>query len=116
MTNAVKGALLSALVFPGVGQIALKRYLRGVAFVLATLVCLAVMVAIAAREAGRILATMGSQGGVIDPAALSRAIAEATSGSGNRLFDLLSVAIVLCWIVAALDAYRVGKQQDPLRK
>lgn len=112
MKNAVKGVLLSALVFPGLGQIALKRPKRGVAFVLATLVGLVLIVAMATREAGRILATIESEGGVIDQDAMSRAIAQATSWSGNLTFNLLLAAIALCWIYAAVDAYRIGKQQD----
>ena len=34
MKNSMKGALLSGLVFPGLGQIALKRYRRGFALML----------------------------------------------------------------------------------
>jgi hypothetical protein len=112
MTNAIRGVLLSALIFPGLGQIALRRYQRGVALMLASLVGIVVMVATATREAGRFLETIESEGGVIDEDAMSRAIAQATSWSGNLVFNLLLVAIALLWIYAALDAYRIGKQQD----
>jgi hypothetical protein len=112
MTNAVKGVLLSGLVFPGLGQIALKQVRRGVAFILATVAGLVVIVAKAAQEARRILDTIQAEGGVIDEDAMSRAIAEATAWSGNLAFNLLLFAITLCWIYAAVDAYRIGKQQD----
>ena len=112
MTNAIKGVLLSALVFPGLGQIVLKRYQRGVVLMLATVAGLVVIVAKATWEARRILETIESGGGVIDQDAMSRAIAQATSSSGNLAFNLLLVAIALCWIYAAVDAYRIGKQQD----
>jgi hypothetical protein len=112
VTKAMKGLLFSALLFPGLGQIALKRYQRGVALMLAILVGLVAMVATATREAGRILATIEAEGGVIDQDAMSRAIAQSTSWSGNLTFNLLLVAITLCWIYAAVDAYRIGKQQD----
>lgn len=104
--------MLSALVFPGLGQIALKRRQRGVAFVVATLAGLVLIVAVATREAGRILAMIQAEGGVIDQGAMSRAIAEATSWSGNLTFNLLLIAVALCWVYSALDAYRIGKQQD----
>ena len=112
MTNAMKGVLLSALLFPGLGQIALKRYQRGVALILATLAGVVVMVGTATREAGRILETIESEGGIIDQDAMSRAIAQATPWSGNLVFNLFLVAIALFWIYAAVDAYRIGKQQD----
>jgi hypothetical protein len=108
----MKGVLLSGLVFPGLGQIALRRYQRGVAFILATVAGLVVIVVNATRAAWRILETIESEGGVIDEAATSRAIAEATAWSGNLVFNLILVAVTLCWIYAAVDAYRIGKQQD----
>lgn len=112
MTNATKGIFLSGLVFPGLGQIALKRYQRGGVLMLVTLAGLMVIVVQAAREAGRILGTIESGGGVIDADAMSRAIDQATAWSGNMAFNLLLVAITLCWIFAAVDAYLIGKQQD----
>jgi hypothetical protein len=112
MTNAVKGVLLSTLVFPGLGQIALKRYRRGVVLMLVTVAGLVAIVAKATREAWRILETIESEGGVIDEDAISRAIAQATAWSGNLGFNLLLFAIALCWVYAAVDAYRIGKQQD----
>jgi hypothetical protein len=71
-----------------------------------------VIVAKAAREAGRILETIQAEGGVIDQDTMSRAIDQATAWSGNLAINLLLVAITLCWIYAAVDAYRIGKQQD----
>ena len=112
MTNAIKGVLLSALVFPGLGQIVLKRYQRGVVLMLATVAGLVAIVATAAREAWRILETIESGGGVIDQDAMSRAIAQSTAWSDNLAFNLLLVAITICWVYAAVDAYRIGKQQD----
>ncbi len=112
MTNAVKGVLLSALVFPGLGQIALKRYERGVVLMLVTGAGLVVIVAKAAREAGRILETIQAEGGVIDQDTMSRAIGQATAWSGSLAINLLLFAITLCWIYAAVDAYRIGKQLD----
>jgi hypothetical protein len=111
MTNAIKGVLLSALVFPGFGQIALKRYQRGVVLMLATRTGFVVIVANAIREARRILETIEAEGGVIDQDAMSRAIAQSTAWSDNLAFNLLLVAITLCWVYAAVDAYRIGKQQ-----
>ena len=41
MSHALKAALLSGLVFPGLGQIMLKHYKRGIAVVVVTLVLMA---------------------------------------------------------------------------
>ena len=112
MTNAVKGALLSALVLPGVGQIALKRYQRGVVLMLAVLAGLAVMVVDAARQAARMFEAIESGGGAIDRDAIARAAAQATVPSDSLVINLLFFAITICWLYGVVDAYRIGKQQD----
>jgi hypothetical protein len=112
MTNAVRGGLLSALVFPGVGQIALKRYRRGVVLMLAVLAGLAVMVGDAARQAARMFETIESGGGAIDRDAIARAAAQATVPSDSLVSTGLLVAVAICWLYAVVDAYRIGKEQD----
>ncbi len=112
MTNAVKGALLSAVVLPGVGQIALKRYQRGVVLMVAVLAGLAVMVRDAARQAARMFETIQSEGGAIDRDAIARAAAQATVPSDSLVINLLFFAITICWMYGVVDAYRIGKQQD----
>jgi TM2 domain-containing membrane protein YozV len=111
MTNAVKGGLLSALVFPGLGQIALKRYQRGVVLMLTVLAGLAVIVVNATRQAVRIFETIESGGGAIDRDAIARA-AQAAASSDSLIINLLLVVITICWIYGIVDAYRIGKQQD----
>lgn len=112
MTNAVKGVLLSALVFPGLGQIALKRYRRGVVLMLVVLAGLAVIVVKAARQAVRIIETIESGGGVIDRDAVARAVAQSAAPSDSLVISLLVFVITSCWIYAVVDSYRIGKQQD----
>ena len=112
MTNAVKGLLLSALVFPGVGQIALKRYQRGVVLILATLAGLVVIVAKATRQAMQVFEAIESGGGAIDADAIAQAIAQSTAPSDSLVLNLVLVTITACWIYAAVDAYRIGRQHD----
>ena len=112
MTNAVKGALLSALVLPGVGQIALKRYQRGVVLMLVVLAGLAVMVRDAARQAARMFEAIESGGGAIDRDAITRAAAQAAVPSDSLVINLLFFAITICWLYGVVDAYRIGKQLD----
>lgn len=112
MTNAVKGALLSALVLPGVGQIALKRYQHGVVLMVAVLAGLAVMVRDAARQAARMFEAIESGGGAIDRDAIARAAAQSTAPPDSLVINLLLFAIAIIWMYAVVDAYRIGKQQD----
>ncbi len=115
MTNALKAGLLSALVFPGLGQIALKRYRRGVVLLLLVLAGLVVVAVKAARQALTMLQTIESEGGVVDQEAIARAAAQATTTSDSLSINLLLIAIAICWLYAVIDAYRIGKEQDLTR-
>jgi TM2 domain-containing membrane protein YozV len=73
MNNSLKGALLSGLVFPGLGQIVLKHYKRGVVIMLMVLVSLFVVVVKAAQYALAILEKIESEGGTISLSIISNA-------------------------------------------
>lgn len=81
MRRALKGALLSARVFPGSGQIALKRYRCGVALMLTALASTAMIVAKAVREALSAFETLQTRGGVMDRDAISLAVGRSASSS-----------------------------------
>jgi len=112
MTNASRGALLSGVVFPGLGQVVLKHYIRGIAMMLTVLIGLLVMVVKGVQHALTILDAIQSQGGAIDMDAISIAATRATTTSDSLLFKLLPLWVVFCWIIAVVDAYRSGRKKD----
>jgi len=112
MKNSMKGALLSGLVFPGLGQIALKHYWRGFTLVLAVMACLYIMIVTAVQQAYAILDAIEAEGGMPDSDTISQAAAQAAAASDSPVITVVSLLIVVCWIVAIIDAYRIGKQKD----
>ena len=112
MKNSMKGALLSGLVFPGLGQIALKHYWRGFALVLAVMAGLYIMIVTAVQQAYVILDTLEAEGGMPDSDTISQAAAQAAAASDSPMITAMSVLILVCWIVGIIDAWRIGKQKD----
>jgi hypothetical protein len=112
MNNALKGAMWSGLIWPGLGQVVLKRYKRGIAIVLAVGVILTVIVVKAARFALAILDKIDLQGGPIDAGTIYNAAVQASAGTGGLSFNLLSLLMVVLWVVGIVDAYRIGRQLD----
>lgn len=112
MTNSLKAALLSGLVFPGAGQLWLKHYARGTALIIAVSAATALVVTKAAKQAFAILERIESQGGVIDPAALLKSVTQPPGGADNMMTTAASLAIVSCWIVGIIDAYMMGRKKD----
>ena len=112
MKNSMKGALLSGLVFPGLGQIALKHYWRGFALVLAVMAGLYIMIVTAVQQAYVILDTLEAEGGMPDSDTISQAAAQAAAASDSPMITAVSMLILVCWIVGIIDAWRIGKQKD----
>jgi len=112
MNNSLKAAVLSGLIFPGLGQIVLKRYKRGAVIMLTVLVSLSVVVAKAVQHALAILEKIESEGGAISISTISNAATQASATSGSLTFNLVLLLVTLCWIIGVVDAYRIGKKKD----
>ena len=112
MNNSLKGAFLSGLIFPGLGQIVLKHYKRGAVIMLTVLVSLSVVVVRAVQHALAILERIESEGGAINMSTVSNAATQASTTSGSLTFNLVLMLIILCWIIGVVDAYRIGKKKD----
>jgi hypothetical protein len=112
MKTAIKAALLSALVFPGVGQMHLKRYVRGLIPMVLTLAGLGVLIAQATVSALQELEKIQSQSGLVDLNAIASRAA-ASSASGDWYSALIVPMIVGCWLFSVIDAFMLGKGKEP---
>ena len=112
MNNSLKGALLSGLIFPGLGQIALKHYKRGAVIMLTVIVSLAVVVVKAVQHALAILEKIELEGGIISMDTILDATTQASANSESFTYNHLFVLISVCWIIGTVDAYRIGKKKD----
>jgi len=112
MNNALKGALLSGLIFPGLGQVALKHYKRGVVLMLTVIASMAAVAVKTVQHALAILEKIELEGGIISVNTILNAATQASADSGSITFNLLFLLITVCWIIGTVDAYRIGKKED----
>ena len=112
MNNSIKGALLSGLLFPGLGQVVLRRYRRGMAFIFTVSIILLVMVVKAVQQAFTILEKIEAEGGVISMNTITNAVIQASTPSESLTFKILLLLLILIWVMAVIDGYRVGKKKD----
>ncbi len=112
MKNAIKGAVLSGLIFPGLGQVVLKRYRRGFVLIFTTFISLMVIVIKAVQLALTILENVGMGDGEIDIEAITEAANRVVSVSDSTLYQFCLFVILVCWIFGIVDAYRIGKEKD----
>ena len=113
MKASSKAALLSALVFPGLGQMYLKRYIRGLIPMVLVLTGLVVLIVQATVSALQVLdkIQIQLQGGTVDMNAVSN-LAAGSSTHGGPYSSLISLGIAGCWIFSVIDAYLLGKEKD----
>ena len=112
MKNSIKGALLSGVVFPGLGQVMLKHYKRGIALMLITSIGILLIIVKAVQQALIILNKIELEGGVINGSTISNVAAQASAISSSLIFTIALLLIILCWIIGIVDAYRIGKKKD----
>lgn len=112
MKNSVKGALLSGLVLPGLGQVLFRHYMRGVVLMFATCASLSVMTALALEKAVPILEKIEADGGEIDISMITAAVNQVTTTSDSLLFNALMLVVLVCWGLGVVDAYRIGRKID----
>ena len=110
--KAIFGALLSGLVYPGVGQIALKYTKRGVFFIVITTLSLLWLVLIAVQKALLILDHLQMENRIIDYHTIHEATEKSLASADSTLFKAALVLLLLSWLVSIWDAYRLGKQID----
>ncbi|WP_296948856.1 hypothetical protein [uncultured Massilia sp.] len=105
MKRNVVGALLSALVFPGVGQLWLGRRARGILFAVVALVAAWIYVAGAFDQASALAGQLLSGALPSDPAALAARLEAAPTPLAETVAGW---ALAACWLGAIVEALLVG--------
>jgi TM2 domain-containing membrane protein YozV len=113
METATKAALFSALLFPGWGQIYLKRYKRGIAIILPTLAGMLSICWGVVQVAISILKAAPFKKGTVDMSAVVKLSLDSVKALDSIYFSLILLFIVLLWIFSIVDAYHLGKKQMP---
>jgi hypothetical protein len=112
MKNSIRGAMFSGLLFPGLGQVVLGHYKRGIALALAVLVGLLVILAKALGQAFAILEKIEAEGRLIDLSTIASVAAKSSATSDALIYNLVLLLILLIWVVGIVDAYRLGRRKD----
>lgn len=112
MKNSLKGAFLSGLVFPGLGQIVLKEYRKGAFLIFVVISSLVMFVTLAVRQAMAVLEKIQASGGAIDPETIARTANQVTTNQASLLLNLLLLFMIACWVFGVIDAYKMGRRKD----
>ena len=108
VTKSTKAALLSGLIFPGIGHIVLKQYRRGSILMLVALVAISAVVKIAFQQAQAIVDRVMSGETSLETGAISELLADSSNDADGLVSTISMVVFIACWLFGIIDSYRVG--------
>lgn len=112
MRKSTRVALLSGLVFPGVGHMVLKKRWRGSILMLFSVVALSVIVKVAIERAMNVVDSMASGEIPVDTGAITELAASSLSSSDNSLVSYALIVLGACWLFGIIDSYRLCNAQE----
>ena len=112
MTKSTKAALLSGLIFPGIGHIVLKRYLRGSLVMLPALIAMSAITKIAFQRAQAIVDRVVSGEIPLDTGSISELVANSPNDSDSLISSISMFVFLVCWLIGIIDSYRIGNRLE----
>ncbi|WP_022943180.1 hypothetical protein [Psychromonas hadalis] len=110
MNKALKATLLSALIFPGLGHLMLKRYPQALFLILSTSIACYLLIINVIETAMQVIHQI-EQGEIgLTTAEISNALNLQGVSDYSSNCNIAMIFIMFIWIIAAIDAYRLGKK------
>lgn len=111
MSKSIKAALLSALVFPGVGQLYLKRYAMATALLCVSFAALYVLLSQSIAIAIKLTDKIQMSGITPNAAAISELMSQSPAALGSQQIDIATFVLTFCWVAGIVHGYRAGRTQ-----
>lgn len=112
MNRPMKAVLLSALVFPGLGHYFLKKYISAAVLSGAAFGGLYFLIAKTTEMAFRISEKIQSGEVPLDVATMTALVSQQATGSEAQLPNIAAAVLLVSWLIAIVDSYRVARAQD----
>lgn len=110
MNKATKVALLSAFIFPGIGHIFLKKYTAATLFATSAFICSYLLLAKVVENTIQIIENI-QPNKIPDAGELHQLILSQLSQVDLISTNIISVILIVTWVIATIDAYRIAKYQ-----
>lgn len=114
MKKSTKAALLSGLVFPGIGHMVLKQYRRGAVLAFAALIASSVIFTVALQHALAIVDRINSGDIPVDSGSIVEMVASSSNGADSTLANISVFVLGACWLFGIVDSCRIGISQEKL--
>ena len=108
MKASTKAVLISALIFPGLGHLALRRGARGLLFIVPAAIAMIYLLRSVLQLMSQLLDEINSGKLGLDPFAILERVH--ASGIDNAATNLASAVVFICWIGAAVDVLWLSRK------
>jgi TM2 domain-containing membrane protein YozV len=112
MNKPLKAALFSALIFPGAGQLLLKKYISACYFAAFTGVGLYLLFSNLMTRVQDILTQVQSGEVAADLATIMALVHQQSATTTTESLSPALIILLVAWLVSIVEAYRIGKKED----
>ena len=112
MSKAMKAALMSAFLFPGLGHLLLKKRIHATVLALTAFTSLFYLISKAVEKAQEIAAKIQAGEVPMDNAKIIELIQQQETGGDAQLQGLVTLLLIVVWLFGFIDSYRLGSQLD----
>jgi hypothetical protein len=111
MNLATKAALFNALIFPGWGQIYLKKYKKGISIIIAIIAGVVSILLSVIQTTITILKVTPFKKGTITFISVFQLAIDSIKALDRYYLFLILLSMILLWIFSIIDAYISGKKE-----
>jgi hypothetical protein len=111
MKTSFKAALLSAFVFPGAGQLWLKKYFLGCLFSFGAAVPLYIIISTTVEQTQKIIEQINLQANTLDILEINELVTQQMAGIDTQQMHIATISLLTIWLVSIIDAFRIGRHR-----
>lgn len=111
MKRSSKAALWSALVFPGLGHLFVRRYATGLVLLCLSGWSLYSVTTTVVDSAVALTGDIQAGGMAIESGAIGEVVVQRAQ-QAEQSAHIPMMVLTLCWVIGIADAYRVGRAQE----
>ena len=115
MKRSTIAVLWSALALPGAGHLYLKKHRPGIALAVVALAAVSYITVKTVEKTLKVYSRLLDGELDLEPGAILEYLNTLSNPDEALLINICTVVFIVCWIVAILDSYRLGKD-DPGRR